>query len=49
MKIVYSISFMKRLSKYIDFIANDNIKIAKKVRNQILEKTKAIPANPYLS
>ena len=48
MKIVYKKSFQSRLKAHIEFIASDNLKAAKKLKNQILRKTKSIPDNPYL-
>ncbi|MBK9737038.1 MAG: type II toxin-antitoxin system RelE/ParE family toxin [Saprospiraceae bacterium] len=48
MKIVYKKSFQNRLREHIEFIASDNLKAAKKLKNQILRKTQSIPDNPYL-
>jgi plasmid stabilization system protein ParE len=48
MKIVYKTSFQSRLTEYIEFIASDNLKAAKKLKNQILRKIRSIPENPYL-
>jgi len=35
MKIVYKKSFQNRLREHIEFIASDNLKAAKKLKNQI--------------
>jgi len=48
MKIVYKKSFKDRLQEHIEFIASDNLKAAKKLKNQLLRKTLSIPDNPYL-
>jgi plasmid stabilization system protein ParE len=48
MKIVYKKSFQIRLQEHIEFIASDNLNAAKKLKNQLLKKTKNIPDNPYL-
>lgn len=48
MKIIYKKSFQTRLNDYIDFIAADNINAAKKLKSQLLKKTRSIPENPYL-
>jgi plasmid stabilization system protein ParE len=48
MKIVYKKSFQNRLREHIEFIASDNLKAAKKLKNQILRKTQSIPDNPYV-
>jgi plasmid stabilization system protein ParE len=48
MKIVYKKSFQSRLKEHIEFIASENLKAAKKLKNQLLRKTKSILDNPYL-
>jgi plasmid stabilization system protein ParE len=48
MKILYKESFQNRLKAYIEFIASDNVKVAKKIKSQILNKIQSIPENPYL-
>jgi plasmid stabilization system protein ParE len=48
MKIVYKKSFQNRLREHIEFIASDNLKAAKKLKNQILRKTQSIPDNPFI-
>ena len=48
MKIVYKKSFQNRLKEYIEFIASDDLKAAKDLRDQILRKTQSIPDNPHL-
>ena len=48
MKIVYKKSFQNRLREHIEFIASDNLKAAKKLKNQILRKTQSIPDNPFV-
>lgn len=48
MKTIYNDSFLNRFSKYIDFIAAENLPVAKKLKAQILQKTKTIQENPYL-
>lgn len=48
MKVVYKKSFQSRLKEHIDFIASDNLKAAKKLKNQLLRKTQSIPNNPHL-
>lgn len=48
MKIVYKKSFQSRLKEHIEFIASDNLKAAKILKNQLLRKTQSIPDNTYL-
>lgn len=48
MKVVYKKSFQSRLQEHIEYIASDNLKAAKKLKNQLLRKTQSIPLNPYL-
>ncbi|MBK8621768.1 MAG: type II toxin-antitoxin system RelE/ParE family toxin [Saprospiraceae bacterium] len=48
MKIVYKKSFQSRLKEHIEFIASDNLKAAKKLKNQLLKKTQSIALNPFI-
>ena len=48
MKIVYKKSFQSWLKEHIEFIASDNLKAAKILKDQLLRKTQSIPDNPYL-
>lgn len=48
MKIVYKKSFQSRLKEHIEFIASDNLKAAKILKNKLLRKTQSIQDNPYL-
>jgi plasmid stabilization system protein ParE len=47
MKIVFKETFIARLENQIDFIAMDSPSRARKFKNDLLKKIKAIPKNPY--
>ena len=47
MKIVFNETFIARLENQIDFIAMDSPSGARKFKNDLLKKIKAIPKNPY--
>ena len=48
MKIKYKASFINRLEKQLEYIAKDNPQAAIKFRDELLERIKRIPQNPYL-
>jgi len=47
MKILFKDSFVNRLTRQIDFIADDSPTRAKKFKNQLLKEIKKIPKMPY--
>jgi plasmid stabilization system protein ParE len=47
MKIDLKESFLKRLGNQIDFIAKNNPQNARKFKNNLLNRIKEIPSNPY--
>ncbi|HPF00774.1 MAG TPA: type II toxin-antitoxin system RelE/ParE family toxin [Bacteroidales bacterium] len=49
MKIVIKKSFLQRLGRQVDFIANDSVKRARKFSKEILEQINKIPDNPYIN
>lgn len=47
MRIVFKDTFLKRLEKHLEFISLDSPKRARKFKNDILNRIKEIPKNPY--
>ena len=47
MKIVFKESFLSRLEKQVDYIAQDSPARARKFKNELLSRIKEIPDNPY--
>jgi len=46
MKIVLKESFVNRFENQIEYIADDNLKAAKQLKKQLLERIKSISSNP---
>jgi plasmid stabilization system protein ParE len=49
MKIIYKDTFVDRLEKQLRYIAKDSPKSAKKLKTELIQRIKEIPANPYLN
>ncbi|MFP4556420.1 MAG: type II toxin-antitoxin system RelE/ParE family toxin [Bacteroidales bacterium] len=49
MKILFKESFLKRLENQIEYISLDSPKRARKFKNDLLNRIKEIPENPYKS
>ncbi|HUH74169.1 MAG TPA: type II toxin-antitoxin system RelE/ParE family toxin [Chitinophagales bacterium] len=47
MRIIFKESFVNRLDNQIDFIAIDSPARARKFKNDLLDKIREIPENPY--
>jgi len=47
MKILFKESFLKRLENQIEYISLDSPKRARKFKNDLLNRIKEIPVNPY--
>lgn len=47
MKILFKESFLKRLENQIEYISLDSPKRARKFKNDLLDRIKEIPDNPY--
>ncbi|HPI44510.1 MAG TPA: type II toxin-antitoxin system RelE/ParE family toxin [Tenuifilaceae bacterium] len=47
MKIVFKDTFLTRLENHLEFISLNSPKRARKFKNDILIRIKAIPTNPY--
>jgi plasmid stabilization system protein ParE len=47
MKILFKESFLKRLENQIEYISLDSPKRARKFKNELLNRIKEIPENPY--
>jgi len=47
MKIEFKESFLTKLGKQIDFIANDSPSQARKFKDKLLKRIKEIPKRPY--
>ncbi len=47
MKILFKESFLKRLENQIEYISLDSPKRARKFKNDLLNRIKEIPDNPY--
>ena len=47
MKIVFKDSFLNRLENQIDYISLDSPARARKFKNDLLQRIKGIPENPY--
>jgi len=47
MKVVFKESFVNRLAKQVDYISLDSPSRARKFKNDLLNKIKDIPSNPY--
>ena len=47
MRIVFKDTFLTRLENHLEFINLDSPKRARKFKNDILARIKAIPINPY--
>jgi plasmid stabilization system protein ParE len=47
MKILFKESFLKRLENQIEYISLDSPKRARKFKNDLLNRIKEIPENPY--
>lgn len=47
MKILFKESFLKRLENQIEYISLDSSKRARKFKNDLLNRIKEIPDNPY--
>ncbi len=47
MKILFKETFLQRLEKQIEYISSDSPKRARKFKNELLNRIREIPANPY--
>lgn len=47
MKIIYKDTFVRRFENQIDYIAKDSPFHARKFKNELLERIKQIPNNPF--
>ncbi|MBN1185599.1 MAG: type II toxin-antitoxin system RelE/ParE family toxin [Bacteroidales bacterium] len=47
MKIIFKDTFISRLERQIDYISKDSPARARKFKNELFNRTKEIPSNPY--
>ena len=48
MEIVFTESFVKRLENQVEFIAENNPQNARNFKNNLLNRIREIPSNPYM-